>query len=173
MPLVSRLVFFMIAIVPLVYSCGPSSDKKIVTEEVIEELENRKIKKVSPSELNSIAYDLGRKLRQEFADSINNTKNCIAIARSLSASERIIHIMNLDTANNEITLTEKVLIESYLYSFANNLPFGDNISENGSDTLIYTDIIKNKSQSFCPTMDSLFLFVAYYPTKSIVRSLED
>jgi len=117
-----------------------------VTNEVIEELENRRVKKVTPSELNSIAYNRGRKLRDAFLDSLtqnSSTMTCDEVASSLSNDDQNIKLINLDTTKAARTKTEKVLIESYLYSFENNLPFGDNISENESDTLIYTDVMKS------------------------------
>jgi GR25 family glycosyltransferase involved in LPS biosynthesis len=167
--------YFLLFLI-LIVGCGPSEKqtKEIVTDEVVQELKSRKIKKVTQSELNSAGYTLAKKTKQQFLDLTRSNADltCREIAFRISdSSDFFIKIVSMDTLNPSMSEVEKMLVTSYLYSVSNELPYGENISELNKDTLVYTDIFDDVKRYRCASNDSSFLFLVYLPSRTIINSL--
>jgi hypothetical protein len=163
-----RLFFPLIVII---FSCQSRSGKEIVTKEVIEELNNREVRKVTESELHTVGFEMAQEKKQAFLKlASEDSMQCDKIVDQIEkGSGFLIRLVQMDSlkANNR---SERTLIASYMYSYANDLPFGENIADHNEDSLVYTDILK-KSNLRCRHTDSVWLFVVYLPKRQIILSL--
>ncbi|MEM7548098.1 MAG: hypothetical protein AAF363_00380 [Bacteroidota bacterium] len=130
---VIKVAVFLLAI--HLVSCT-SSDKKIVTQEVLDELASREIKKVTDPQL----FTSGFRMAQEIRDSLMKSSEIIS-NENLIRDGVIFELLSLDATEVIENEKKRTIVESYQYSLKEKLPIGDNISDFNSEKLIYSDLI--------------------------------
>lgn len=153
----NSLAFLLITTCSLLISCGEKRNG-VDRKAIVEEMQNREVKKVSEAEITKAAFLKGRKIADEsqkaiflalqkrLTDSFETALSyCSNKAYSITDSLSTLHGVSIrrvsfktrNKKNNPNEL-EKVLLDSYEYSVENKLPLDENVQEIDEQFLLYT-----------------------------------
>jgi hypothetical protein len=157
-------------------SCGPDKSKSVVTEEVIEELENREIIKISRSRIQTSGFDLGATVENDFLNKLQTEdfSSCDSLIRTIEKSYSVAIDLYRLNEEAEDTLINNSFLEPYRYSIQNQLPAGANLTDLSENLVIYSNVLKPDSAGNpCFSTNEWRVLIIEIPVKQIITSIEN
>ncbi|MEM9671988.1 MAG: hypothetical protein AAF992_05300 [Bacteroidota bacterium] len=140
---------FILLFLIIISSCGSTSEQRVDTTAVQEEMAQREPKRVMPEEITKAAYLMGEPLAQEmftvlveqYQQQAPDT-DFMAYLQDQSmhtfAEDATVHWIPVSTQADELRKKEQQILEAYRYSQQQREELIGNVQRIGEDTLLYT-----------------------------------
>lgn len=187
-----QLVLIILLLAVTTACDNSSSQQEIDRQAVMEEMEQREVRRILPADLVEAAYLKGREISSK-ADAVVWDNYSLADDTLFDASQAIkiqayqtidsleeaneveVNYVNLRTDTSTLVSKELQLWEAYLYNVENDLPLNDNVQRLGDDRYLYTKPIFLEEKVNHTTSDNSKFFAGMWSIviskKTLIQSM--
>ncbi|MEM6845649.1 MAG: hypothetical protein AAF632_25790 [Bacteroidota bacterium] len=180
--------YLILILIIALTACGGTGEKRVMTDEVQAEMEQREIKRVMPEDITEATYQRGESLAKQLLSVLleqyqaeSSTTDFMTYLQEQSvhtfAEDATIHWVAGNTPTVGLREKEQQILEAYRYSQQQQERLIANVQRIGQDTLLYTHPVtlsdSLKAQLSLSDTDSTFLgmWSIYIPKKAIIQDM--